>query len=145
MQAPILSLRSEKGLSMTLSSRILGGKYLTLLSRSLGLPGERFFVRLDCDISLLCRHKRSINYTARTVCPSLREPTRAEWWGATVLFWVPIKSQTTTWRGSRRSADWEARLLKCLLKDIYGIRETSNLSIRDNSSEIWLEVVRSLN
>ena len=36
----------------------------------------------------------SINYTARAVCPSLREPTRAEW-RATNLFWVPIKSQTT--------------------------------------------------
>jgi hypothetical protein len=38
----------------------------------------------------------SINYTVRTVCPSLREPTRAEW-RDTNLFWVPIKSQTTTW------------------------------------------------
>ncbi len=48
---------------------------------------KSFFTNLSTNIS--------INYTVRVVCPSLREPTRVEW-RDTNLFWVPIKSQTTT-------------------------------------------------
>jgi hypothetical protein len=36
----------------------------------------------------------SIKYTVKVVCPSVREPSKAEW-KATNFFLVPIKSQTT--------------------------------------------------
>jgi hypothetical protein len=44
---------------------------------------------------------RSINYTARTGCPSLREPNRAEWRAANLFFWPTVaeqskKARTTT-------------------------------------------------
>ena len=51
--------------------------------------------------TLLCRSNGSINYTARTVVRLyVSLETRAEW-RTTNLFWVPIKSRTTTnpvWR-----------------------------------------------
>jgi hypothetical protein len=89
MRAPILSPRLEYGLKYH-------GKVPVLWEFS--FPYKIPFIKLSAEnterITRVFRLKSfftalstniSINYTARAVCPSLREPTRAEW-RATNLF-----------------------------------------------------------
>jgi hypothetical protein len=93
-----LPLVREMGPAFTSSSCILG-VCVVLFSESLtGLPGERlplFGLIYIATLSTTLSTERSINYTARTVGPSLRDPNRAEW-SATNLFFSAIKGQITT-------------------------------------------------
>ena len=89
MRAPILSPRLEYGLKYhgkvpvlwefsfpyKISFTKLSAENTERITRVFRL--KSFFTALSTNIS--------INYTARAVCPSLREPTRAEW-RATNLF-----------------------------------------------------------
>ena len=94
MRAPILSPRLEYGLKYHGKVPVLwefSFPYKIPFIKLSAVNTERitrvfslksFFTALSTNIS--------INYTARAVCPSLREPTRAEW-RATNLFWSANK------------------------------------------------------
>ena len=80
-------------LSLPLHNIFIQGPYSLPLVREMG-PA---FTSSSCilGLSTTLSTERSIDYTARTVGPSLRDPNRAEW-SATNLFFSAIKGKFTT-------------------------------------------------